>query len=83
MLRQNYEQLRQKALEQRATGIGSAMVMQRGMRSWMEAGWREEIAPASTTPTERRLEPDHAMEQMAAVWASLLLGQAERSHRGL
>jgi len=49
----------------------------------MEAGWREEIAPVAPAPLKGRLDPDHGFQQMVAVWASLLVGQAERSHRGL
>lgn len=57
--------------------------MCRGMRSWMEAGWREEMVPVLPAPSEGRLQPNQGFRQMAAVWASALVGQAERSHRGL
>jgi hypothetical protein len=83
ILRERYEQLRQRALERTATGMGSELAMCRGMRSWMEAGWREEMAPVSPAPSGGGLQPDHSFQQMAAVWASVLVGQAERSHRGL
>jgi hypothetical protein len=85
MLREQYEQIRQRALERTATGIGigSDLAMRRGMRSWMEAGGREEFAPVTPAPTEGRLQPDRGLQQMAAVWASVFVEQAERSHRGL
>jgi hypothetical protein len=49
----------------------------------MEAGWREEFAPLTPAPSEGRTQPNPGMQQMAALWASVLVGQAERSHRGL
>ena len=77
MLRQRYEQLRQRALEQTGTGIASDVVMRGGMRSWLEA-WREEIAPAAPTPLAGRRPADPDVRQMAAVWASVFVGRAER-----
>jgi len=80
MLRERYEQIRERALERTAVGSGSDVVMRWGMRWWMEAGWREEmVAPA---PAEGRLRPERGFQQMAAVWASVLVSQAERSYGG-
>ena len=82
MLRERYEQMRERALERTAMGAGSDLVMRQGMRSWMEAGWPQESAAVAPAPAERRLRPDQDFQQMVAVWASVLVGQAERSHGG-
>jgi hypothetical protein len=82
MLQQRYEQIRERALQQTAMAIGSEMVMRRGMRSWMEAGWRETTAPVAPASHEARPQPDQAFQQIVAVWASLLVSQAERSYGG-
>lgn len=82
MLRERYERIRERALEPAAAGVGSDVVMCRGMRSWMETGWQGEMAPVAPAPTEGRLPPDRAFQQIVAVWASVLVGQAERSYRG-
>ncbi len=80
MLRERYEQIRERALER--TSIGSDVVMRRGMRSWMEAGGREEVAPVAPASHAGRPQPDQAFQQIVAVWASVLVGQAERSYGG-
>jgi len=82
MLRERYEQMRERALERTALGTGTDMVMRRGMRSWMEAGWQEETAGLAPAPAEGRLRPEQNFQQIVAVWASVLLWQAERSYGG-
>jgi hypothetical protein len=82
MLRERYEQIRKRALERTAIGIGSDVVMRRGMRSWMEASWQEEVASVAPACQEGRPQPDQAFQQLVAVWASVLMGQAERSSGG-
>jgi hypothetical protein len=82
MLRQRYEQIRERALQRTAIGSGSEVVMRRGMRSWMEAGGREEAASVVPAAAAERLPPDPALQQIAAVWASVLVSQAERSYGG-
>lgn len=82
MLRKRYEQIRERALERTAMGVGSDVVMRRGMRSWMEAGWREEVVPVAPCSPEGRPQSDQAFQQFVAVWASVLMGQAERSYGG-
>ena len=78
MLRKRYEQLRERALERTVISIGSDVVMRRGMRSWMEAGGREEMpAVAPAFP-----QADPAFRQIVTVWASALVGRAERSYGG-
>ena len=82
MLCKLYEQIRERALERTVISIESDMAMRRGMRSWMEAGGREEMAavapgfPAGTT------QADPAFRQIVTLWASALVGQAERSYGG-
>jgi hypothetical protein len=82
VLRKRYEQLRERALERTATSIGSDVVMGRGMRSWMEAGGREEMPAAVPAFQERRTQVDPVFQQIVTVWASALVGQAERSYGG-
>jgi hypothetical protein len=82
MLRQRYEQIRERALARTAIGIGSEVAMRRGMRSWMEAGWREEVTSAAPAPHAERPQPDRAFQQIVTVWASVFVGQAERSYGG-
>ncbi len=82
MLRERYEQIRKRALERTAIGIGSDVVMRRGMRSWMEASWQEEVASVAPACHAGRPQPDQAFQQLVAVWASVLVGQAERSSGG-
>ena len=82
MLRERYEQMREGALERSAKGAGSDMVMRRGMRSWMEAGRQQDSAAVAPAPAEGRLRPDRDFQQMVAVWASVLVWQAERSYGG-
>jgi hypothetical protein len=78
MLRERYEQLRARALERSAIAIRGDLVMHRGMRSWMESGSWEE-APAFP---EGRAPADQSLQQIVTVWASVLVGQAERSYGG-
>lgn len=80
MLRERYEQIRERVLERTAMDIGSDIVMLRGMRSWMEAVWREGMASLAPASPESKLRPDHGFQQIVAVWASVLVGQAERSY---
>jgi hypothetical protein len=82
MLRERYEQMRERALERTALGTGSDLVMGRGMRSWMETGWQEETAVIAPAPAGRRLQPEQNFQQIVTVWASVLLWQAERSYGG-
>jgi hypothetical protein len=82
MLRERYEQMRERALERTALGTGTDMVMRWGMRSWMETGWQEETAVIAPAPADGRLRPEQNFQQMVAVWASVLLWQAERSYGG-
>ena len=82
MLRERYEQIRARALERTAIGIGSEVVMRGGMRSWIEAGGREEVALVARASHEGRPQPDQVFQQLVAVWASVLVGQAERSYGG-
>ena len=82
MLRERYEQIRQRALERTAMGIGSDVVMRRGMRSWMEASWQQEVASVAPASHEGRPQPDQAFQQIVAVWASVFVAQAERSTGG-
>jgi hypothetical protein len=82
MLRERYEQIRERALERTASGIGSDVAMRRGMRSWMEAGWRQEAIPVAPASQEGRPQPDRVFQQIVAVWASVFVGQAERSYGG-
>ena len=76
MLRRRYEQIRTRALERAATGI-SDTVMRLGMRSWMEAGCQLETAYAASAPTERGLPQKRSFRQIVAVWANVIVGQAE------
>jgi len=78
MLCQRYEQVRARALQRTALGI-SATMMRLGMRSWMEAGGQTERTDAAPTATHPTLPPDESFRQIVTVWASVLVGQAERS----
>lgn len=82
MLRERYEQMRERALERTAMGAGTDLVMRQGMRSWMEAGWQPESAAVAPAPAQRRLRPEQYFQQIVAVWASALVRQAERSYGG-
>lgn len=82
MLRERYEQMRERALARTAMGAGSGLVMHQGMRSWMEAGWQQESVAVAPAPAERRLRPEQYLQQIVAVWASVLVRQAERSYGG-
>lgn len=81
MLRQRYEQIRQRALERTAIAMGSGVVIRHGMRSWMETGSWEEAAGVAPVFQEGRT-PAGSFQQIVAVWASVLVGQAERSCGG-
>lgn len=82
MLRKRYEQLRERALERTVISSGSEVSMHRGMRSWMEAGGREEMAAVAPAFHEGRTQADPAFRQIVTVWASVIVGQAERSYGG-
>jgi len=82
MLRQCYEQIRERALHRTAPSISSDVVMRRGMRSWMEAGGREEVSPATPAFPDGGPQVEPAFQQIVAVWAGVLVGQAERSYGG-
>jgi hypothetical protein len=58
------------------------MVMRRGMRSWMEAGGREEVGPVASASPAARPRADQVFQQIVAVWAGLFVRQAERSYGG-
>ncbi len=75
--------MRERALERTAAiAIGSDVVMCRGMRAWMETDSWKEVAPVAPVFREGSAPPDPFFQQMVAVWASVLVGQAERSCHG-
>jgi len=82
MLRKRYEQIRERVLERTGISRGSEGLMCRGMRSWMEAGGREEMVSVAPAFAEGRTQADPAFRQIVTVWASALVGQAERSYGG-
>ncbi len=82
MLRERYEQMREQALERAGIGLANAGAMRWGMRSWMEAGYQQENSTVMSAPVETRSQPDWEFSQMVAVWASVLVWQAERSYGG-
>jgi hypothetical protein len=82
MLRERYEQIRQRALERTAIAMGSGVVIRHGMRSWMETSSWEEAAAGAPALQEGRSPADQSFQQIVAVWASVLVGQAERSCGG-
>jgi hypothetical protein len=82
MLRERYEQIRQRALERTAIAVGSGVVIRHGMRSWMETGFREEAAAGVPVFPEGGPPPDGSFQQIVAVWATVLVGQAERNCDG-
>lgn len=79
ILRERYEQIRERALEQTANAIGSDVLTRCGMRAWMEADWREQVGPVAPAFPAARPRPDVNFQQIVTVWASVLMGQAERS----
>lgn len=81
MLRARYEQIRQRALERTAMAMGSSVVIRQGMRSWMEGSW-EEVAAVTPVFQPGSAPADPSFPQIVALWASVLVGQAERSCRG-
>lgn len=82
MLRERYEQIRQTALERTAIAMGSGVVIRHGMRSWIETGSWEEMAAVAPVLQDGRPPTDQSFQQIVAVWASALLGQAERNCGG-
>lgn len=82
MLRERYEQIRQRALERTAIAMGSGVVIRHGMRSWMETGSWEEVAAVAPVFQEGTAAADQSFQQIVAVWANVLVGQAERSCGG-
>jgi hypothetical protein len=81
-LRKRYDQLRERALEGTVISSGSEVLVRRGMRSWMEAGGWEEMPAMAPAFHEGRTQTDPAFRQIVIVWASALVGQAERSYGG-
>lgn len=80
MLRQRYEQVRARVLQRAATGTGDTM-LRLGMQSWMEAGCQAEMTDVAPIAMHRTLLPeDESFRRMVTVWASVLMGQAERSY---
>ena len=82
MLRERYEQMREQALERTGSGTANAGKIRWGMRSWMEAGYQPENSTARSAPVEMHFQPGWEFSQMVAVWATVLVWQAERSYRG-
>ena len=82
MLRERYEQIRERVLQPTGIRVGSDVAMQRGMRSWMEAGWREEISPLAPALAAGGPRVEPAFQQVVAIWAGVLVDQAERSYGG-
>lgn len=82
MLRARYEQIRQRALERTALAMGSGILIRQGMRSWMEAGAGESVAVGTPVSPQGTAPAGPWFPQMVAVWASVLVGQAERSCDG-
>jgi hypothetical protein len=82
MLRERYEQVREQALERAGSGPANTGEIRWGMRSWMEAGSQPENSTVRSAPVETRSQPGWEFSQMVAVWASVLVWQAERSYRG-
>ncbi len=78
MLCRRYEQVRARALQRAAMGISDTM-LRLGMRSWMEAGCQAEMTDVAPAATHGTLPPDESFRQIVTVWASVLVGQAERS----
>jgi hypothetical protein len=78
MLRQRYEQIRERALRQTTTAIGSDMAMGQGMRSWIEIGGPQEVVREAATFQHETGQHNRVFQQMAAVWASVFVSQAER-----
>lgn len=79
MLRERYERMRERALIQ-ADGWG--LTMSEGMRSWIEAGGSQ---PGTfLTPARHRQHQPYPerFQQIVALWASVLVSQAERNEDG-
>lgn len=82
MLRERYEQIRQGALERTALAMGGGVVIRHGMRSWMETGCREQRVAVTPVVQQASSPADQSFQQIVAVWASVLVSQAERSFGG-
>jgi hypothetical protein len=78
MLRQRYEQVRAQALQRTAVGISDTR-LRVGMRSWMEAGGEAEMTEVAPVSTPGTLKSEERFREIVAVWAGVLVGQAERS----
>ena len=78
-LRTQYEQMRERILARDPTGEAGDLFMQRGMRSWIEAG---EPRPAPRTLPAERQPTDADWKPIVPVIAGLLLRLAERSAYG-
>jgi hypothetical protein len=74
--------MREQALERSGIGSPNPGAMRWGMRSWMETGDQQENATVLSAPVEMRSQPDWEFSQMVAVWAGVLVWQAERSYGG-
>ena len=74
--------MREQALERAGIDPANAGAMRWGMRSWMEAGDQQEDATVRSAPIEMRSQPAWEFSQMVAVWARVLVWQAERSYGG-
>jgi len=61
-------------------GMGDT-TLRLGMRSWMEAGCQAASADVAPAARHEKLPLDESFRQMVTVWASVLMGQAERSYR--
>jgi hypothetical protein len=79
-LRQRYEQIRARALEDK--GACSGMAMRWGMRSWIEADPQTEMPLITSGPKEQTGPLDHSWREMVVVWASVIVSQAERNYGG-
>ena len=73
MLRERYEQIRQRALERTAMAIGSGVVIRDGMRSWIESGSWEEAAVGAPAFRGERPPADQVFQQIVAVLASVFV----------
>jgi hypothetical protein len=80
MWRARYEKMRAQVSGRVGSGTGSDIVMRQGMRSWMETGRQQDSPADGPPPAEGHLRPDRNFQQIVAVWAGVLMGQAERSY---
>lgn len=73
--REQYEQIRERILAKIQAGWESDLLMQQGMRSWIETGGQmpaKQLSPAERQPTDANWKP------MIPIVASLLVERAER-----